>query len=59
SLAYSISVNELMSQAYQISAVTFQYLQVYAITGLIYVIIAVPSTWASVYVEHRLARGQA
>jgi len=59
SLAYSISVNELMSQAYQISAVTFQYLGVYAITGLIYVVIAVPSTWASVYVEHRLSRGQA
>lgn len=57
SLAYSISVNELMSEAYQVSAVTFQYLQVYAITGLIYVVIAVPATWLSVYIEHRLARG--
>ncbi|WP_142141034.1 amino acid ABC transporter permease [Acidovorax sp. SLBN-42] len=57
SLAYSISVNELMSQAYQVSTITFQYLAVYTITGLIYAAIAVPATWLSVWVEHRLARG--
>jgi polar amino acid transport system permease protein len=57
SLAYSISVNELMSQAYQVSTVTFQYLSVYAITGAIYVVIAVPSTWLSMVVEKRLSRG--
>jgi polar amino acid transport system permease protein len=57
SLAYSISVNELMSQAYQISNITFEYLTVYAVTGLIYAAIAVPATWLSVAVEHRLARG--
>lgn len=57
SLAYSISVNELMSQAYQVSSLTFAYLTVYAITGLIYAAIAVPATWVSVWVEHRLARG--
>jgi polar amino acid transport system permease protein len=57
SLAYSISVNELMSQAYQVSTITFQYLAVYTITGLIYAAIAVPSTWLSVWVEHRMARG--
>jgi polar amino acid transport system permease protein len=59
SLAYSISVNELMSQAYQIANITFEYLTVYLITGLIYAAIAVPATWLSVYVEHRLARGSA
>lgn len=59
SLAYSISVNELMSQAYQTSSITFQYLSVYALTGAIYIVIAVPATWLSVYVEHRLARGHA
>lgn len=59
SLAYSISVNELMGQAYQASAVTFQYLEVYAITGLIYAAIAVPATWLSVYAERRLSRGYA
>jgi polar amino acid transport system permease protein len=57
SLAYSISVNELMSQSYQVSTITFEYLRVYAITGLIYVAIAVPATWLSMLVERRLARG--
>jgi polar amino acid transport system permease protein len=57
SLAYSISVNELMSQAYQISNITFEYLTVYAVTGLIYAAIAVPATWLSVGVERRLSRG--
>lgn len=59
SLAYSISVNELMSQAYQVSGLTFQYLPVYTVTGLIYVAIAVPTIWLSVGVERRLARGAA
>ncbi len=59
SLAYSISVNELMSQAYQISNITFEYLTVYAVTGLIYAAIAVPATWLSVGVERRLSRAHA
>ncbi|WP_159706593.1 amino acid ABC transporter permease [Arthrobacter sp. 18067] len=59
SLAYSISVNELMSQSYQVSTITFDYLAVYAITGLMYVAIAVPATWLSMGVEKRLARGYA
>lgn len=57
SLAYSISVNELMSQAYQVSTITFEYLAVYGVTGLIFAAIAVPATWMSVLVERRLARG--
>lgn len=57
SLAYTISVPELMSQSYQIAAITFDYLTVYAITGLIYAAIAVPATWLSVLVERRLSRG--
>lgn len=59
SLAYSISVNELMSASYQVSNTTFQYLNTYAVTGLIYVAIAVPATWLSMLVERRLARGHA
>ncbi|KJL41634.1 amino acid ABC transporter permease [Microbacterium trichothecenolyticum] len=59
SLAYSISVNELMSQAYQISNITFEYLAVYSVTGLIYAAIAVPATWLSVGVERRLSRAHA
>jgi polar amino acid transport system permease protein len=57
SLAYSISVNELMSQAYQVSTITFEYLAVYGVTGLIFAAVAVPATWLSVAVERRLARG--
>jgi len=57
SLAYSISVAELMSQAYQVSTITFQYLSVYGVTGLIFAAISVPLTWLSVGVEKRLARG--
>ncbi|RII95433.1 amino acid ABC transporter permease [Clavibacter michiganensis] len=57
SLAYSISVNELMSQSYQVSNTTFEYLQTYAVTGAIYIAIAVPATWLSMLVERRLARG--
>ncbi len=57
SLAYSIAVNELMSQAYQVSLITFQYLAVFGLTGLIFAAIALPATWASAAVERRLARG--
>lgn len=57
SLAYSISVNELMSQAYQVSTITFEYLSVYGVTGLIFAAISVPATWISVGVERRLGRG--
>lgn len=57
SLAYSISVNELMSQGYQVSGITFEYLNVYTVTGLIYAAVAVPVMWLSVGVERRLARG--
>jgi polar amino acid transport system permease protein len=57
SLAYSISVNELMSEAYQASSISFQYLGVYALTGAVYAVVAVPATWASMWVEKRLSRG--
>lgn len=59
SLAYSISANELMAEAYRTASVTFEYLQVYALTGLTYAAISVPATWLSVLVERRLAQGHA
>ncbi len=58
SLAYSISADELMAESYKASSITFEYLEVYAVTGLVYAAIAVPATWLSVLVERRLARGQ-
>lgn len=39
------------------STITFEYLAVYGVTGLIFAAIAVPATWLSVAVERRLARG--
>lgn len=57
SLAYSISVSELMGAAYQAANTSFRYLEVYAVTGLIYAAIAVPATWLSVLVERRLSKG--
>lgn len=59
SLAYAISVTELMSQGYQITMVTFEYMRTYALTGLVYALIAVPAIWLSRGVERRLMRGSA
>lgn len=59
SLAYSISVNELMSQGYQVSMITFEYLNTYALTGLIYAVFALPVIWLVARVERRMARGAA
>lgn len=59
SLAYSISVNELMSQAYQVSMITFEYLKVYALTGLIFVVFTLPVMWSIAWLEKRMARGAA
>ncbi|MFV0435191.1 MAG: amino acid ABC transporter permease [Leucobacter sp.] len=59
SLAYTISVNELMSQGYQVSMITFDYLGTYALTGLIYAVIALPVIWLVSYSERRMARGAA
>ncbi|MHA3723443.1 amino acid ABC transporter permease [Leucobacter sp. HY1910] len=56
SLAYTISVNELMSQAYQVSMITFEYLNIYMLTGLIYVAFALPVMWIVASIEKRMAR---
>ena len=56
SLAYSVAVPELMSQAYSIGSSTFQYLPVFIIAGLLYAAISVPATWLSVLAERMLSR---
>lgn len=56
SLAYSVAVPELMSQAYSIGSSTFQYLPVFIIAGLLYAAISIPATWLSVYAERMLSR---
>lgn len=51
SLAYAISVQELTSQAYQISAVNYEYLIAFAIAGAFYAALIIP---VSLWVERRL-----
>jgi polar amino acid transport system permease protein len=58
SLAYSVAVSEMMGQAYQVSAATFQYVLTYTIVGLIYAAFSIPGTWLSLLIERRLDRGQ-
>lgn len=54
SLAYSVAVPELMSQAYSIGSSTFRYLVVLVQAGILYAAISIPFTWLSVSVERRM-----
>ena len=56
SLAYTVAVPELMSQAYSTGSSTFKYLPAFIAAGLIYAAISVPATWLSVLTEKRLSR---
>lgn len=56
SLAYTIAMPELMSQAYSIGSITFRYLSILTLAGLMYALIAIPASSLSNFVEHRLAR---
>jgi polar amino acid transport system permease protein len=54
SLAYSVAVPELMSQAYSIGSSNFRYLNILVAAGILYAVISIPSTWLSVLVEKRM-----
>lgn len=56
SLAYTVAVPELMSQAYSTGSSTFKYLPAFIAAGLIYAAISIPATWLSVLTEKRLSR---
>jgi polar amino acid transport system permease protein len=56
SLAYTISLAELMSHAYSTAASTFQYLDIFALAGLIYAAITVPASLLTGGIEQRLGR---
>lgn len=56
SLAYTVAVPELMSQAYSTGSSTFKYLPAFIAVGLIYAAISVPATWLSVLAEKRLSK---
>lgn len=51
SLAYAISVQELTSQAYQISAINYEYLVAFLIAGAFYAALVIP---VSLWVERRV-----
>lgn len=54
SLAYTIGVGELTSRAFSIGAMTFQYLDVLTLAGLIYAVVAITSSRIVSNVEERL-----
>jgi polar amino acid transport system permease protein len=56
SLAYTIGLPELLSQAYSIGASTFQYLPVLVLAGVMYLLITVPGGWLVDAFERRLSR---
>ena len=45
-----------MSQAYTNATMSFKYMTLFVLAGLIYASISIPATWLSVLVEKRLAR---
>ncbi|MGK0721437.1 amino acid ABC transporter permease [Leucobacter sp. W1478] len=56
SLAFTLGLPELLSQAYSIGASTFQYLSVLTLAGVMYLIITVPGGWLVENLEKRMSR---
>ncbi|NEM05870.1 amino acid ABC transporter permease [Geodermatophilus normandii] len=56
SLTFTISVVELLSQAYSIGAATFRYLDVLVLAGLLYLAVTIPAGWLTNGTERRLSR---
>jgi polar amino acid transport system permease protein len=59
SLAFAISVPELMSGAYQIASNEYRYLDLFLVTGLLYAVICIPTSRFVHYLERRNHRGPA
>lgn len=55
SLCFAIAVPELLSRAYNYASITFRYLPVLSLAGIIYAVIAIASARAVAMVERRLA----
>lgn len=56
SLAYTIALPELTSQAYSIGSSTFRYTSVFVLAGLLYLAVTIPASFLTERVEKRLAR---
>lgn len=56
SLAYTIALPELMSQAYSTGSSTFRYMSILSLAGLMYASITIPASWLTGRAERRMAR---
>lgn len=56
SLCFAIAVPELLSKAYNFASITFQYLPVLTLAGLIYAVVAIMSARFVTIIERRLSR---
>jgi polar amino acid transport system permease protein len=56
SLAFTLGLPELLSQAYSIGASTFRYLEVLTLAGILYLVITVPGGWLVENFDKRLSR---
>jgi polar amino acid transport system permease protein len=56
SLAFTISLQELLSRSYSIGNSTFRYFDVLLLAGVMYLIITVPGGWLAERAERRLSR---
>ncbi len=56
SLAFTLGLPELLSQAYSIGAATFKYLSVLTLAGVMYLIITVPGGWLVEGFEKRMSK---
>jgi polar amino acid transport system permease protein len=56
SLAYTIALPELLSQAYSTGSATFRYMSILALAGLLYAAVTIPASWLSERAEKRQGR---
>ncbi|WP_349828743.1 amino acid ABC transporter permease [Brevibacterium litoralis] len=56
SLAYTVTVRELMAITYSASAQNFQHLYMFIMAGLLYAMVSIPASWLSVLVEKRMSK---
>jgi polar amino acid transport system permease protein len=57
SVAYVASVREVLSRAYFIGSLTFEFMLVFACAGIVYAVVTIPASWAVGRLERRLSWG--
>lgn len=56
SLAFTIGLPELLSQAYSIGASNFRYLEVLSVAGLLYLAVTIPAGWFTRRLERKMSQ---